>query len=490
MATRFPSARNFSARKMTMGVFPVPPTVRLPTRATGGDAATAAESSWSTAQILSNGGEGAVKSAAATFDELARGAAHAIHFVGIFEEVNHFYTRVFGAFDLYGSAGFDEAGGDGGEIFHGWAEDGDFAEGGRFEDVVAAGIDERAADKHAVGQAVEGGKLTDGVEQEDGDVVRNGSLAVAGIGSVTGSGKGQFRAADEFAVGLFDEFGGGGETFGLAGGENEQSLRKIALHYTENKQGQRFFGGDDAAGDDERAAAVAGDFFLEPFGHGSGGWEFEVVFQVAADGDFFGRGTEGENAVGVLLGLHEEGGGLGERGFEERLEIETKNGEIGLPAGEGAIGDAAADEENGDVAAGCFAEEVGPDFGFEDDDEGGFYCVENAANGEGPVEREIDYGVGKGHTLFGEGVAGEGGGGDDEGALGLSIFQAAGESYAGEGFADRDSVNPDGAGMLGGEFFESRNGKAEALPEIGEIFAVAQALDEPIGRRQHGGQAH
>jgi hypothetical protein len=44
--------------------------------------------------------------------------------------------------------------------------------------------------------------------------------------------------------------------------------------------------------------------------------------------------------------------------------------------------------------------------------------------------------------------------------------------------------------MLGGKFFESRNGKAEALAEIGEIFAMAQALNEPIGRRQQGGQAH
>jgi hypothetical protein len=31
MATRFPSARNFSASQITMGVLPVPPTVRLPT---------------------------------------------------------------------------------------------------------------------------------------------------------------------------------------------------------------------------------------------------------------------------------------------------------------------------------------------------------------------------------------------------------------------------------------------------------------------------
>jgi len=91
---------------------------------------------------------------------------------------------------------------------------------------------------------------------------------------------------------------------------------------------------------------------------------------------------------------------LAEGGLEKGLQIETENVEITLPAGEGAVGDAAANEEDGDFAASRFAEEVGPDFGFEDDDDGGFDGVEKAANAEGPVEGEIDYGVGEGHALF------------------------------------------------------------------------------------------
>jgi len=255
-------------------------------------------------KLLSDGGEGAIESAAAAFDQLARGAAHAIHLLGIFEEVNHLYAGVFGAFDLDGGARFDEASGDGREILHGRAEDGDFAECGGFENVVAAGIYEGAADEDAVGEAVEGGEFSDGVEQEDGDVVRNRVQAVAGARGNTGTGKREFRAADEFAVGFFDEFGGGGEALGLAGSEDEEGFWKIALDYAEDEQGQRFFSGDDAAGYDERAAVAAGAFFFKPFGEGSGRGQFEVVFEVAADGDFFGRGTEGPNAVRVLLGLH------------------------------------------------------------------------------------------------------------------------------------------------------------------------------------------
>ena len=441
-------------------------------------------------EVLRDGGEGAVESAAAAFDKLARGAAHAPHLFGILEEVNHFDAGVFWACDLDGGLGFDKAGGHGSEIFHGRAEDGDFAECGGLKNVVTAGIYQRTADENAVGEAIERGEFADGVEEENGDVVGDPVVTRVGVGGDARAGKRQFGAADEFAVGLFDKFGGRSETFGLAGSEDEEGLWKIALDYAEHEQCQGFFGCDDAAGYDERAAAVAGAFFFKPFGERSGRGQFEVVFEVAADSDFFGRGAEGVNAVGVLLGLHEEGGGVAEGGPQERLEIETENAEITLPASEGAIGDAAADKEHWDVAAARFAEEVGPDFGFENDDGGGFDGVEDAANAEGPVEGEIDYCVGEGHALLGESVTGERGGGDDEGTLGIGVFQTAGEGYAGEGFTDGDGVNPDGAGMLGGELFESRNGKAETLAEIGEIFAVAEALDEPIGRRQQGGEAH
>jgi len=103
---------------------------------------------------------------------------------------------------------------------------------------------------------------------------------------------------------FFDEFGGGGETLRLARGEDEEGFGKVTLHYAEDEECERFFGGDYAAGDDERAAAAAGAFFFEPLSEGSGRGQFEIVFQVAADGDFFGWGAEGANAVGVLLGLH------------------------------------------------------------------------------------------------------------------------------------------------------------------------------------------
>ncbi len=103
--------------------------------------------------------------------------------------MNHFDVGVFGACDLNGRARFDEASGYCGKIFHGRAEDGDFAECGGFQNVVTAGVYEGAADKDTVGEAVEGGEFADGVEEEDGDVVRNGVQAVGSARGNTGTGK-------------------------------------------------------------------------------------------------------------------------------------------------------------------------------------------------------------------------------------------------------------------------------------------------------------
>ena len=159
-----------------------------------------------------------------------------------------------------------------------------------------------------------------------------------------------------------------------------------------------------------------------------------------------------------------------------------------MPAGKGTIRDASADEKHGNLAAASLVEESGPDFGFQDDDQRGFRGVKNSPDAERPVEREIDDRVGEGHAFLDQGLPGEGGGGNDEWPLGISFCQPLGKGKAGKGFTDRNGVDPDGAGPVGGEFLEFRNGKTEALGEIGKIFAVAKALYKPIRRRQQGGK--
>ena len=268
--------------------------------------------------------EGAVESTAAGFDQLLCRAAHALHFFWVLQKMNHFDAGILGAFHLDGGAGFDEAGGHGGEIFHRRPEDGNFAEGGGLQNIVAAGIDEGAANEDAVREAVERGKFADGVEKKDGGVVGDGVLCSVFAWSDSGAGQTKVGAANEFAMGFLDEFGGGGEAFGLARGKDEQGFGKIALDDAERKQREGFFGGNHAASDDERPTAAALAFFLEPLGERSERGKLEIVFQIAADRDTVRGCAKGADTFGVLFGLHQEGGRITESGFEERLEIEAE----------------------------------------------------------------------------------------------------------------------------------------------------------------------
>src|SRR5215471_12146441 len=157
----------------------------------------AEDSSRGTAEMTGDFCKCAIERAAAGLDQLFGCAAHALHFGGIFQEVDHFDARVFRAFDLNGGARFDKARGHGGKVFHRWAEDWDFAESGGFEDVVSAGADKGAADKNAVGQTVEGSKFADRVEEEDAGVVRYGLLVAVGGRVGAWAGHGEFSAANE-----------------------------------------------------------------------------------------------------------------------------------------------------------------------------------------------------------------------------------------------------------------------------------------------------
>ena len=298
--------------------------------------------------------------------------------------MDHFDAGIFRAFHLDGGAGFNKAGGHGGEIFHRRAKYRDLAEGGGLQNIVAAGIDERTANKDAVREAVERGKFTDGVEEQDGGVVGDGVLRTVLAGSDSRAGQGEFGAANELTMGFLDEFGGGGKSFGLARGKDKQGFGKIALDDAEHKQREGFFGGNHAASNDERPAAAALAFFLEPLGERSGRGKLEIVFQIAADRDTVRRCAKGTDTFGVLFGLHQEGGRITESGFEKRLEIEAEYAEIRLPAGKGTIRDASTDEKHGNLAAASLVEEIGPDFGFQDDDQRGFRGVKNAAGRRTP----------------------------------------------------------------------------------------------------------
>ena len=170
-------------------------------------------------QMLFDFAESAIESAAAAFDQLTRGIAHALHLFVILEEMNHLDAGILRIADLNRGTGFDETGSNLREIFHGVAEDGNFSERGRLENIVATGSDQRTSNKNAVGKFVERSEFADAVEEEN--VASAGISLGTGIAGEAWARDGELGTANEFAVGLIDECGGSGETFGLARSEDK-----------------------------------------------------------------------------------------------------------------------------------------------------------------------------------------------------------------------------------------------------------------------------
>ena len=376
------------------------------------------------AQEARHFGQGTIESAAAGVDELASGIAHAVHFLGILEEMDPLDAGVFGIVHLNGGASLEETSSDGGEVLHGVAENGDFAKSGRLQNIVATGRDKRATNKNAVGNLVEGGEFTNAVEEEDGDIV--GDFRSGAVARNARAGNSKIGATNEFAMRLVDKFGGGGESLGLTRGEDEEGLGKISLNDAKGDERQGLFGGNDAAGNNDGPTAAALGFFGQPGRERRGRRKLHIVFKIAADFDAIRRRAKRANAFGVFGGLHEESGGVRECRSEEGLEIEAEEAEIMLIAREGTVGNAAAEEKNGDIAALGFAEEVGPNLGFENDDDGRINGEENFANRENPIKRKINNGIGKGNALLRQSVRGEGGGGNDERAVRIELVKALG----------------------------------------------------------------
>lgn len=335
------------------------------------------------------------------------------------------------------------------------------AEGGGFQQVVPAAAREGAPDEDASGRAEERGEFADGVQQKH-----------AGQGE--GVRGGQVRATEEGDAAGGELFRGGGEAFGAARGEDEQEAGVSRSEAEEGveygvvlvgvavERGGHGGGGDPDGGGPERVEKllnISRDFC---------GIRIEIVFEISGDFDLFRAHGAVAGGGGGVLGEDEIG--EGEDVAEEAAEAEI--------AGEGAVRDAGVDdEETGAVAAG-FAKEVGPDFGFGDDEKRGTEAAEDAAHGKAVVDGGEEDAAGEARQFFFADVAsGEGGGGDIDGHAGEGALEAAQERDGGEDFADADGMQPDGSG--GGRTEVARE-EAEAFGEAGGVAAVAGDAERQI----------
>ena len=242
------------------------------------------------------------------------------------------------------------------------------------------------------------------VSRGDGVRICRSALAV-----IPGPGTGKFRAANEFTMRFLNEFRGAGQS-ALACAEQEP-----AVHF-ENLPGPRQRRSARAALLWRRRcprlslanALEALAFFGEPKRERRRRRAGHVVFEIADDLDAIRGRAECPNAVGVRGRLHQKGGSISKADTRNGRQVKAKQAKIFLVARERTVRDTPAGEYDRDIAFAGFAEEIGPDFSFENDDERGPHGVENPSNAEPPIEWEINHGVGEWHTFFRERVAGYG----------------------------------------------------------------------------------
>lgn len=197
----------------------------------------------------------------------------------------------FGGFDADGGFGFDCAFAGLGEVVVGVAEEGGDAAGDGFDDVLAAGIDEAAADEGNVCAEVVGGKLAHAVAYPNLCIGGNGLSVAAFLHGITKRFGGIVGRLKVFRVARYDD---------------QQGIAAVALPCFEEQLGfVCAFVYARAGADDDGSCA---DAFFKGDGKRAGVvGRRDVVFGVAADVDV-GR-TDKVQAFGI-------GGGLGKAAGE------------------------------------------------------------------------------------------------------------------------------------------------------------------------------
>lgn len=276
-------------------------------------------------------------------------------------------------------------------------------------------------------------------------------------------------APGEGEAGFLKEGGDGGETLGVTGSEDEGKARVGGEEVRPGSEEGGLFAIEGAAGDDEAEAGGA----LAELACGGGFFNrADVEFEVAGDGDAGGLAADGYQTGGIGLALRENAGDAAEEGTPEDAK--------GAVAGPGTVRDAGVDDGDGNLAAGAGADEVGPEFGFSEDEQLGAEGAQPGADGPGEIEGAVEDAF-RAEALLGEFLTGSGGGGDDDIVAGECGLEGADEAGDGEDFPDGDGMDPeDGVGLAEARE-EGAADEAEAFKKAEAIFVSGGHLEEPPG---------
>jgi hypothetical protein len=366
--------------------------------------------------------------------------------------IAHFDQRARGA----------EIGRDFGEVFHMRTRYDGPRGHGRLQDVVTAARGQRATHEHHVRQREQAGELADGIEQQ-------------GTGQRQILGAGQAGTADERDPGARQRLRGCIEALRLAGGQQQEQSRPAGGDLLEGRYDGGVFigiagsGGRHGAGGDPDGARLkafeeaADRRFRRGLAH------FEIVFEIAGGERVIRRCADANPALPHVFALRQQQIDLREHAAEEPAQRAI--------AAEGAVGDAAVDQQQARAGALGLAKQVGPDLGFHNDDQRRPQRPQHAPHGEDVIERGVEDARRVAQLLVGGMVSGQGGDGDEDRRARQAEAQLPDQFHRRNGFADGNGVQPnragDGLSKGGGQV-------SAALPQGAEVGGPAQAAPQEV----------
>ena len=335
---------------------------------------------------------------------------------------------------------------DGREIVHmGTKHHGD-PEGCGLEDVVATNVDEAAADEGYVSGAEEDGEFAHRIAEKHGGVRLDGN---------------PLGAAHHRQPGPAHELGSAFEALRMARHQHEQGIGERGPDLPVRREDRLLLAlvGTGRHPDRAAGAPLAAHHLRLLLDAAADG---DVELHAAGDPDAVGRHPQRDEALRVGLGLRGDGAdraeGLPREGAKPRVAA-------GRPLGQPAVG-----EQRRDAARGAVRQQVGPDLRLDHDQEAGPHPVEEAVDGPGQVEREIDVEHLVAEQLAQPRRAGRRRSRDRE-RQGTRLAEQPLDQRLGRlGLADRHGVHPDPAGIF------RRLKAAEALPPappVGRGLAAA-----------------
>ncbi len=175
--------------------------------------------------------------------------------------------------------------------------------------------------------------------------------------------------------------------------------------------------------------------------------------------------------------------GLGENCIRKPKNVPKQEAATQI-ARERPVRDSAVQNDEASAGALDFAIQHRPDFGLKNDQDGGLKTSQHAPDGESIIDGRVEDRVyQRGELFLGDFAPGHGGHRDIERRSGHSRAQFPDQPSRRNHFADRNGVQPNGAGR---RRWNQRGKAAQAFPEAAQVSGVTDRAVNEIEYKQRG----